>query len=194
MLSARRRAEGAKPQLSPKPGGASMLSPRWAAAASPEPLTLRTGGGGGGASSREAGGGGRRGSTPSGRLAPGSAEAAAAATAANLLMVHSLLVAQLEDRSEAVRMQAAWALGNLARPHALAPLMPLLRDPSVLVVETAIHALGALNWGVLLQGSELIVLTGPILKRAQRGPGRGVIKQLVLTSRPRLFYVGAACL
>lgn len=207
VLSAQRRTEGGRPslRLSPKPGGASMLSSRWAAAASPEPPTLRTGGSGGASPQggrrgsapsgpREAGGAGRRGSAPSGRLAPSSVDVAAAAAAADQLAVHSLLVAQLEDRSEAVRMQAVWALGNLARPHSLAPLMPLLRDPSVLVVETAVHAVGALDWGAFLHGSEVIVLTGPILKRGQRGPGRGVVKQLVLTNRPRLFYVGAACL
>ena len=191
MLSAQRRTEGGRPslRLSPKPGGASMLSSKRAAAASPEPPTLRTGGSGGASPQ-----GGRRGSAPSSRLAPGSADAAAAAAAADLLAVHSLLVAQLEDRNEAVRMQAAWALGNLARPHSLAPLLPLLNDPSVLVVETAVHAVGALDWGAFLHGSEVIVLTGPVVKRGQRGPGRGVVKQLVLTSRPRLFYVGAACL
>lgn len=193
VLSAQRRTQGGRPslRLSPKPGGASMLSSRWAAAASPEPPTLRTGGSGSGGVSPQ---GGRRESAPSSRLAPGSVDAAAAAAAADLLAVHSLLVAQLEDRNEAVRMQAAWALGNLARPHSLAPLLRLLNDPSVLVVETAVHAVGALDWGAFLHGSEVIVLTGPVVKRGQRGPGRGVVKQLVLTSRPRLFYVDAACL
>ena len=110
---------------------------------------------------------------------------------AELPTAHALLVAQLDEKDEGVRLQAAWALGHLARPHALAPLTPLLRDPSVLVVETAINAINALDWAAFLQPTELLVLAGPILKRGGRGAGRAAPKQLLLTDKPRLFYVDA---
>jgi len=114
------------------------------------------------------------------------------------LAAYAALLPMLSMREDVVRVHAALALGRLSRHAALAPLAPLLRDKSALVVEAAVNAIEALDWSPFLDDQESVVLTGPVLKR-MKGHGRSNLKQLLLTSGtsatpPRLFYVDALTL
>ncbi len=52
------------------------------------------------------------------------------------------LVAALKDRSPRVAAAAAWALGQIGAPDALAPLLKFVRDPTVEVRQYVLGALG----------------------------------------------------
>ena len=107
------------------------------------------------------------------------------------LAAHDALVPMVDARDEAVRVQAALALGRLGRPHAIKPLVGLCKDKSVLVVEAALRAIEALDFAPFLRpGGEQIVLAGPVLKKMM-GHGKLNVKMLILTTAPRIFYVDA---
>ena len=53
------------------------------------------------------------------------------------------LVAALKDRSPRVAATAAWALGQIGAPAALAPLLRYVRDPTVEVRQYVLGALGS---------------------------------------------------
>jgi HEAT repeat protein len=56
------------------------------------------------------------------------------------------LIGSLHDASESTRLKAAWALGKIGDPRALAPLLELLaRDKNPVVQGEAIIALGRLR-------------------------------------------------
>ncbi len=105
---------------------------------------------------------------------------------------YEALLPLLEAREEGVRVQAALALGRLARPHALRPLVPLVKDRSEKVVEAAVWAIEALDWSGFLESNERLVMAGPVLKKQEKFMGSVNTKQLLLTSAKRLFYVDAA--
>ena len=52
------------------------------------------------------------------------------------------LIAALKDRSPRVAATAAWALGQIGAPDALAPLLKFVRDPTVEVRQYVLGALG----------------------------------------------------
>jgi len=106
------------------------------------------------------------------------------------LLAHKLLVPNIDDTDELTRLQAVWALGKLARREAVVPLLPLLKDASVLVVEAAVQAIERSDWSEFLRDGESVVMSGPTLKRAMGGGAHP--KFLMLTSAPRLFYVDVA--
>jgi hypothetical protein len=100
-------------------------------------------------------------------------------------------------RDAQVRVQAVFALGRIARPHALKPLVGVLKDRAVLVADAALGAIKALDWGAFVdsQSGEKVAFTAPTLKKMHGGIGPLNIKQLILTSAPRLLCVPprAAC-
>jgi len=124
----------------------------------------------------------RGGDAADGAVQPDEAEMAAA---------HTALLPMLESRDEIVRVQAVFALGRIARPHALKPLVGVLKDRAVLVADAALGAIKALDWGAFVdsQSGEKVAFTAPTLKKMHGGIGPLNIKQLILTSAPRLLYV-----
>ena len=71
---------------------------------------------------------------------------------------------------------------------------PAILDPKHEVIakakEAAINALLGIDWSPFLAGGEELLLAGPVLK-SQAGHGRLNTKQLILTDKPRIFYVDA---
>ena len=117
-------------------------------------------------------------------------EKADAVRRSETLLAHKLLVPNIDDADEHTRLQAVWAVGKLARREGVVPLLPLLKDPSVLVVEAAVQAIERSDWSEFLREGEEVLMAGPTLKRAMGGGAHP--KFLMLTTAPRLFYVDVA--
>ena len=80
----------------------------------------------------------------------------------------ALMLPALNDSDEAVRVAATWAIGKLGFPHALAHLVPSLKEPSAVVGDAAASAISLLDWSAFLEPGEEIVLSGPVLRLGGR--------------------------
>jgi hypothetical protein len=83
---------------------------------------------------------------------------------------YALLAPLLADSDNAVRVAAAWAIGKLGFPHALAALVPLLSDPAAEVADAAAGALAFLRWDSFLEPGEVATMAGPVLHTAGGRP------------------------
>ena len=106
---------------------------------------------------------------------------------------HAMLASLLGDADETVRLQATAAIGKIALPKAVSPLVPMLRDPAPGVVDEARGALLRLDWSGLLRPGEAVLLSGPCLRQTTSLVGHVSMQtsMLVLCDSGRLFCVDA---
>ncbi|EOD16233.1 hypothetical protein EMIHUDRAFT_210537 [Emiliania huxleyi CCMP1516] len=93
----------------------------------------------------------------------------------------------------AAACEATAAIGKIALPKAVSPLVPMLRDPAPGVVDEARGALLRLDWSGLLRPGEAVLLSGPCLRQTTSLVGHVSMQtsMLVLCDSGRLFCVDA---
>jgi HEAT repeat protein len=96
-----------------------------------------------------------------------------------------VLIPLLGDRDENVRVSAAWAVGKIGFPHALAALVPLLSDPSAAVADAASGALACLHWDSLLNPDEVPRMAGPVLLTASGWPATAPASAMLVLTENR---------